>query len=587
MGSSRWKSIDGLCLIAIVLTAVLLFAKSVTGRFTVWDDDILTWANPYVNPPAWNAFWGAWREPHASMYIPVTYNVWGLIARLGLWLGGPELRGGLPPWPFHAANVLVHVANASLVYLILRRIRFAALPSMLGAMVFAVHPLQVEAVSWVPGMKDLLSSFLALVSIASYLRAADAWRSADGKRGHLFFSLSMLAMFVGTLAKPGIVGAPLIAITLDLAFISGWRTSSLVRGAGFLVVAIPSVVWTSAVQSTQTLEQMPVLIRPALACHALAFYLGKVFVPTRLCADYGLRPVVVLATMHYVLIALIVPAYVTLLLVLRQYRTILAAMGVIFVAGVLPVLGLMPFAFQFYSTVADRYAYLSLFGVALGAAYLASRTGRPMTRVAMLVIVGGLSFLSWRQVACWHDDMAMNSQVIRVNPAPSAAYNNLSTSIHPAPDLMKMLHEPDAAHRRLPEFVSPGLTAELVELADGLFFRALASRPQSWTPFQNLIWYHADVGDYAGALRLAQFCYRFGPIAGWDPERRVIGPYQMGWLYVKTGDREMAYHSFFAALHQKPGDRDAMAMLAVLDAATTQPVGPASATSPKAMELRH
>src|SRR5580693_7753157 len=125
-----------LALIALAVAAV--FGRSVTADLLSWDDEDLITANPHVadgNLPglAWH-----WTHPHEGLYIPVIYSAWWTIA---------ATAGVNPPF-FHAANLIVFIACCWLVYSLLLRLIARPWPAFAGAMLFALHPLQVEPVAW-------------------------------------------------------------------------------------------------------------------------------------------------------------------------------------------------------------------------------------------------------------------------------------------------------------------------------------------------------------------------------------------------------------------------------------------------------
>src|SRR6202011_1917856 len=78
-------------------------------------------------------------------YVPITYTLWGLLAFVARGSAPP----GLPfnPAFFYAANLLSHVLSSVLVFLILRRLVSSKWPAWIGAALFALHPIQVEAVA--------------------------------------------------------------------------------------------------------------------------------------------------------------------------------------------------------------------------------------------------------------------------------------------------------------------------------------------------------------------------------------------------------------------------------------------------------
>ena len=133
---------------------------------SLWDDDALLLANPAVMSPSIDAVKLAWQEPHEHLYVPLTYNLWFVVARVASLL----THGSTPAagW-FHAASIAVHIMNALLVYALLRQLHVLRSAAVIGTMAFALHPLQVEAVAWCSAMKDLLSTCLALLCMLCHV----------------------------------------------------------------------------------------------------------------------------------------------------------------------------------------------------------------------------------------------------------------------------------------------------------------------------------------------------------------------------------------------------------------------------------
>jgi hypothetical protein len=472
--------------------------------------------------------------------------------------------GAVDAWPFHVANLLMHWLNGYLVYRILRRIHFAQWPAVFGAIVFVVHPLQVEPVAWATGMKDLLSSACALGSIAVYLRAADAWKSDRPARAHLSYSLALLALFFGCLAKPGILGAALIAGLLDAVFVTGlamvvfWRTLLLA------LVVLPSVVWTSIAQPVAPQPGTELILRPTVALHALGFYLQKIFVPSRLCVDYGLRPVVVVTQWRHLLVASLPILYLLALLLAKRHRQPIAVAGLIFVLGVAPVLGLVPFGFQFWSTVADRYVYLSMLGIAILAAYAIQLVPSRSCLLAAASIVLGLSAIAMRQVSAWKDTFSLMDHCLRINPSSAVARNNFAAAFCPTPQ--EELHLIGERNQSGPQ--DHEKFAALAQIGDDYFMQAFLLRPQYPEPLHNLIYNRAGRGQLTEAMQVVDLA---GKIGARRTLERALPAFELGWLSMKTGRRAEARALFALILTGQPqhaGARGGLAELARVAAST-------------------
>ena len=411
-----------LAALIIVAGVLLVFGQTIGHDYVLWDDDALLLANPAVMMPSTEALKLAWQGPYEHLYVPLTCNVWFLIARVaGLFTQDAVPAAG---W-FHAASITVHAGNALLVYSVLRSLKVLRPAAMVGALAFALHPIQVEAVAWCSAMKDLLSTCLALVCMLCHIRALDAASSVP-RRATSMHLTALLAMALATLAKPGVVAVPAMMLAVDLVILRRPATRSVLTLVPLLAVSAAAVVWTRAVQSVGAFEPLPLLLRPAVAVDALAFYLHKLAMPVRLCTDYGLDPHTVWSGGRWMWSWLIPACVFGLVLPFARQRKLLAAGLVLFCIGLSPTLGIIPFAFQYYSTVADRYAYLPMIGLAMMAADLATMLkSRPGWMLAAGILVAWAA-LSANQAQVWRNGEALELHTIAANPQAFAAYTRLA-----------------------------------------------------------------------------------------------------------------------------------------------------------------
>lgn len=507
------KSLRARILVLAVLAVVALaaFWPVLSGQFLQWDDPSTLSQNPDLNPPTLSktlGFWD-WSRPRMDLYVPLTYTVWaGLasFARVPL-EGGP--RSGtaeasvLDPRVFHAANLALHVLAAFVVFAILIRLlgihtslRLVAVSeprsgqtrrlldvdpasalwsAALGAALFAVHPIQVEAVAWASGLKDVLSGVLSLVAVWLYLEsktrtgkdgapnvggAAITGVSSDARSGRRrrapsgwLFAAATLSFVLAVLAKPSAVVTPLIAgvlvlyleretkgpITDDAAEVDGKRTwASWLTLAGWrrrlaplaplglwLALSLPLILVARRAQPANWGFSSPVWARPFVALDALAFYLYKLMLPLDLGLDYGRSPDW-LVTSRQIWWTWLVPVAAGLVVwALRRRTTWVVAASLVFMLSLLPVLGLVRFDFQRHSTVADHYLYVAMLGPALVIASIAALRPRREQAVLAVLVLTPLAVMTYAQSGYWHDTVTLMSRTLTVNPSSPAAHINL------------------------------------------------------------------------------------------------------------------------------------------------------------------
>ncbi len=325
------------------------------------------------------------------------------------------------PEVFHIASILLHAANATLVFLLLRRLVGAAIPALVGAALFAVHPLQVESVAWVSETRGLLATLLGLTALLQYL----AWRNAPRPRQYLvaatYFVLAMLA-------KPSAAAVPLMAMVIDgVWYRRPWRASLYAMSPWLLAAAVVIFITRWQQPSSSILHAPPLWQRPFVAGDALAFYLGKLVLPWRLGFDYGRRPDVVLSQM-WTWLAWLVPLQIVVAIFFSTRRAAWTTAALLALVAILPQLGFVPFIFQETSTVADRYMYLPMVGVALAAA-LAIEAFASLEALSIAgVVLGVLAAQTVSQCAVWRDDVSLYTHGLAVNPGSYVAHYGLGNA---------------------------------------------------------------------------------------------------------------------------------------------------------------
>jgi tetratricopeptide (TPR) repeat protein len=411
----------------LLASVVLVFGRLLLCDFTWWDDPHTIHQNPRMNPVTWETFRFHWTTPVASIYVPLTYTVWALLAMVSRIDPGPD-GISLNATFFHGASLLIHAAGALMAFALLRRLTKNDLAALLGALLWAVHPTQVESLGWISGLKDVLSGTLVLATLVAYLR----FRDATGKPRTRWYAVALGLYTLALLAKPSAMTTPLLVIALDrLVLGTAWRAIAVAM-LPFAVVTLPLAMVARAVQQAPA-ARTPLWIRPLLVGDALTFYAHQVLAPVHLAFDYG-RSVAYLRTQSILYYAWLLPvgvAAVTLWAYRRARRagrplSPLPAVGLLmFVLAPVHVLGLTRFDFQIISTVADHYLYVALIGPAILLAWSVTRWPACAKAGVLLVAVYGLR-AAWL-TPVWQDDYALLEHTLTVNPRSWTAYMNLST----------------------------------------------------------------------------------------------------------------------------------------------------------------
>jgi hypothetical protein len=460
------------------LLAVLLIGLSVAAMwpilgndFVEWDDGATIYARPALNPPSLRSLGDFWSHPYMSLYVPLTQTAWWAIAAVAH-VDTPDASGAsLNPLPFHTVSLATHIACVLIVMRLLMQIGAAALPAAAGAAIFAVHPVQVEPVAWASGLKDVLCGALTLSSVLLYIRAA---KSTDHKISRRLRILAALLFLLAMLSKPTAIVMPLFAATLDLLILRRPLRQIARSLAPFVLLAIPCAIWTRHFQRAEAGPHPIVLVyaRPLIATDAVNFYLGKLIAPVNLTVIYGRRPDVVWQRggWHWTWIG---PAALALLAILARKRAAwLTAATLLFLFGLLPVLGLVPFEFQLQSTVADHYLYLSMSGIALAVGFLCRRFG-PFSWALFGIVILLCVVLSTRQALVWRNSVTLARHGTQINPEDPDAHNTLAGALDRAGEKNAAIAEYWQAIRISPGFAPPWANLGALYAEQGQFDQAI------------------------------------------------------------------------------------------------------------------
>lgn len=525
----------------ILLGSVLLVVAIVYGEvcsfhfLPFWDDDTNIHRNPLYSPLSWEGISLFWRAPFQQLYIPVTYSVWGGLVALSRILAGTSLSfGPISPLVFHGANLLVHLCATGAVFIILRRLLAATSGGLsqsvsqkrilgacvAGSLAFALHPVQVEPVAWVSGLRDLLGGAFALAAIACFLAFLEETRDLKRFLQYLTATLFLLLAFG---SKPGTVVTPALALLLGAWLVQSRRNplGRLLWLTPWFLFALAEVIMTSKSQPAAELARslVPSWIRPFIALDAISFYLGKLLWPAwpwSLCADYGRSPNAVLAS-GVLAWTWIVPVGLTLALVsVGKLRRFLIPLGIL-VIGAMPTLGFIPFNFQVVSTVSDHYLYLGMLGFALAMAMAVCQLSLRFAVVMSLVLISWWSLLTLHGLPQWRDGEHFFPATLMCNSSSWKSRHNYACTLDAQGKSQEALHEFDEAIRLRPSNAEAYNDKALTLMKLGrnqeaitFFERSLQIRPTSGAS-RNLAALLLSTGHPFQAAQIYRFAMQIDP----------------------------------------------------------------------------
>jgi tetratricopeptide (TPR) repeat protein len=416
----RWI-VPGICLLLAAIVW-LVFGQTVHHQFINLDDPAYVYKNPQVarGLTGEGIIW-AFTRSHSANWHPLTWLSHMLDCQFyGLNAGG-----------HHLTNVLLHAANAILLFLVLRLMTGALWRSAFVAALFAIHPLRVESVAWVSERKDLLSGMFFLLSIWAYVRYVRNPRSRGG------YGLLVLFFILGLMCKPMLVTLPVVLLLLDywpLERMSSANLRKLVMEKLPLVgIAVASCLATIVAQQAalQSLTAISLPLRAGNALMAGAAYLRQMFWPADLAVFYPLafRDI---TTFRVLLSLALLLAISAIAFVLRRRRYLVTGwLWYLIMLG--PVIGIVQVGSQ---ARADRYTYLPQIGLTLLLTWAAAdlcarwRYHRALLTPLSLLILAALIFSARLQASAWKDSETLWTQALSRTSDNIMAELNLGVRVY-------------------------------------------------------------------------------------------------------------------------------------------------------------
>lgn len=351
---------------SVLLFVVGLLISGYTSTFGFIGIDDPTHIIKNINFESTSGLLQFWQKPYFGLYIPLTYTIW--------WI--THYFFTIEPAPYHLLNCLFHAINGVLLYRVLCPILRSDRLSFISALLFLVHPAQAASVSWVSEFRGILGATFALSAILSMQQYLELLKPKSLALILLFYTLS-------TLSKPSFVMLSLL-LPLFYFYKKPLKVDKriMLLFALLLFEAVALSLYTQSLQTTG--RQLP---PAALILNNFGFYVQHVFIPTTSQFDYGYTLDYMSSwSLNFWLLALIAIALCFFnFTYLKNKTATFLTLG--FIITLLPVIGLVPFSFQYYNTVADRYLYFTLVFFAPLVAILLYRVFKQYAHMAAFLVV--------------------------------------------------------------------------------------------------------------------------------------------------------------------------------------------------------
>lgn len=396
----------------ILILTFFLYSTTLKNYFIInWDDDGYIINNPLTKDLSWQSIVYMFSHFHLDNYHPLTtlsnaieYHFFKLNAK-----------------PYHVNNIVLHLLNTTLVFYFIRQLIKNKEAALLAALLFAIHPMHVESVSWISERKDLLYTAFFLLSLIMYNRFLQ-----EDKKQLLAWSITL--MLLSCLSKPAAVALTPVLFLLDYYFGKKITMASVLQKVPFLLLSLLfgsiAILSQSKSGSMNMVEQYAFMDKFFFVCYGFLFYIVKLFVPLHLSAMY-LYPEKVdgLLPMAYYLAPFILIIAVIFIIGLKKMQREIVFGLLFYFFTIAMVIQIVPVG---KAIVAERYSYVPYIGLffILVKLYVMIRnnefTNAEKIKLALNIVIGIVILvfcvMTWNRNKDWKDSNSLFSAIIRQQP---------------------------------------------------------------------------------------------------------------------------------------------------------------------------
>lgn len=430
--NSRLRIVLLICISALTF---ICYSYTLKNSFTNWDDDIYVENNPYIKDV---------NAPNLKMILfhNVTNNYYHPVTMLTL--AANYSMSKMEPFGYYFTNVIMHVLNTVLMFFLVYMLLDAMEDkgygmfkgkewlAAAGALLFGLHPMHVESVSWLAERKDVIYGFFYFSGLIAYIKYV--------KEEKIKWMIYVLILFLlSLLSKPLAVTFPLSLLAMDVLLKRDFKRKVWVEKLPFLLFAIAAGIWVvvaSKQENALAIHNYNFLQKLMFASYALLMYVTKAFVPFHLSAYYPYPNLNNGIPFIYYSALLILIAIVWLAVRLAKKASSNYARVLIF--GFLFLLANVMFILQIVSSgaavMADRYTYIAYFGIFMAVVYFIYQVWdkKPLLRIPLWIAtglyMGVLGFVCFNRTKVWHNTKTIWADVIKKYPGQvELAYNSLGS----------------------------------------------------------------------------------------------------------------------------------------------------------------
>jgi protein O-mannosyl-transferase len=398
----------------ILVFTSLLYLGSLHGEFLSYDDTTNVTDNVLVRHLSPEMAVQCFSRAVLYMYTPITTISYAIDYHLS----GPD------PFFFKLTSLLLHLLNAALLFLLARKLFKNRFTAALMALLFAVHPLNADSVSWISARSNLLSALFFILSLLFYMHCL------EGKKVR-FFILAAMAFLLSLLSKTAGIMLPVTMLLLDYLLhrkiTARVVLEKLPLVALSLAAGLAALYFRSDAGTPQSIMEYTLSDRFVMTCYSLCAFLFRAVFPFSLSAVYAypVKNGELLPLYYYLAPPLIIALAfaVSRLKVLRRemiFGLLFFLVNVLVTQAVLLEDGFM----------ANRYGYIPCLGLwfilAAWVERLSSGTAlaRKITFTGLALLLTVFAASTWQRSQVWNTTLSLFNDAVEHSPGSAFAWNN-------------------------------------------------------------------------------------------------------------------------------------------------------------------
>lgn len=417
----KYSNILFLAIIAVL--TVSIYYNSLNNQFlNDWDDGVYVTNNPeiktlhgdsigYTLKNSFKTFSNGHYHPLTMLSYSAEYNLFGL-----------------NPKPYHAVNLILHILNAFLVFAFIWMLTKQNFVAFITALLFAIHPMHVESVSWISDRKDLLCSLFFIGAMCAYLMYLK-------KGGNKFYLITLLMFLLALFSKAMAVTLPIVLFAIDYFMDRKISKKTIIEKIPFLVLSLIfgylSIQSQKASDALGDMDAISVTDKLLFSSYSIIMYIFKLVSFFDLSAFYnyplsenGKYPMI------FYTAPFLLAAFIYLIYKMNCNKKVIYFGIAFFLITVALVLQIIPAG---NVIMADRYSYLPYIGLFFIIAsainyFITDETKakwiKPVVLTGSIIFFGLCSYYSFSRTKVWHDSLALWTDTIKKNPDAALPYSN-------------------------------------------------------------------------------------------------------------------------------------------------------------------